>query len=116
MGVDLFEHLLQMQLRRLLLRKTPQVVFAPPAALCHDEQRCEEQYRNDGREDRIEMEIVDVLLDGQPGNADARHPAAASELQGIVDAFLIDPEILRDGVGDGLPPRGQYFPECLEPR
>lgn len=47
------------------------------------------------------------------GNADARHPAAASELEGIVDALLFDAEILRNGVGDGLPPRGQHLPECF---
>ena len=93
-GVDLFEHLLQMQLRRLLLRKAPQVVFAPPAALRHDEQRCEEQDRDDGREDGVEMEIVDLLLDGQPGDADAGHPAAVPELQGVVDAFLGDFQVV----------------------
>ena len=111
MGVDLFEHLLQVQLRRFLFRKAPQVVFAPPAALRHDEQRGEEQHRNDGREDRVEVEIVDLLLDGQPGDADAGHPTAAAELQRVVDAFLGDSQVVRDDRGDDLPSGDEHLAE-----
>ena len=109
MGVDLLQHLLQVQLRRLLLREAPQVVFAPPAALGQHEQRREEEHRDHGRENRVEMEIVDLLFDGQPGNADAGHPAAAAQLQGIVDALLVDSQVVRNDGGDDFPPGAEHL-------
>ena len=89
-GVDLLQHLLQVELCRLPFRMAAQVVFAAPAALGQDEQHGEEQHRDHGGENRVEVEIVDLLLDDQPGDADARHPAAPAQLNGVVDALLVD--------------------------
>ena len=60
------------------------------------------------------MEIVDLLLDDQPRDADAGHPAAAAYLNGVVDAFLVDAEVVRNRV-DGDPLSGGYnLPECSQ--
>lgn len=116
MGVDLLQQLLQVELCRLPFRMAAQIVFAAPAALCQDEQHGEEQHRDHGGENRVEVKIVDLLLDDQPRDADACHPAASAQLNGVVDALLVDVEIVRDRMNGDALSGGRDLPECRQSR
>ena len=105
-----------MELCRLPFRMAAQIVFAAPAALCQDEQHGEEQHRDHGGENRVEVKIVDLLLDDQPRDADARHPAASAQLNGVVDALLVDVEIVRDRMNGDALSGGCDLPECRQSR
>lgn len=49
-------------------------------------------------------------------DADARHPAASAQLNGVVDALLVDVEIVRDRVNGDALSGGRDLPECRQSR
>lgn len=49
-------------------------------------------------------------------DADACHPAASAQLNGVVDALLVDVEIVRDRVNGDALSGGRDLPECRQSR
>lgn len=109
MGVDLVDNLLELELCGLLFGEAAQGVLPLPSALSHDKQCGEEEYGDDGREDGVEVEFVDLLFDDEPGYPDSGDPSLPGQPDGVVDSLFVDAEVVGEDVDMMLRPVPRTF-------
>ena len=114
MGVDLVDNLLELELCGLLFGEAAHGVLPLPSALSHDKQCGEEEYGDDGREDGVEVEFVDLLFDDEPGYPDSGDPSLPGQPDGVVDSLFVDAEVVGEDVDDDAPSRSENFPESFD--